>query len=199
MFAIIQDAIKSKSKKYYFPISTIDDIGVRVVIDKTHLIIESNSINSLMGDELDNTRLGMFAIQEKNNDFDEEMFNKMNTILRELVFDKFMGKFVIGNIGDEEQTYITEREYIIGLNNPKIKVEEKYSECCACFCNTTTKSKCKHFICIPCADKIPEYHCGECGYEDDSYYDNCCDNEGCGMKRCPICRETLFINRYNIS
>jgi len=190
MFAIIQDAIKSKSKSYVFPISKIDDIGVRVVIDKRNLHIESNSINSLMYDNLDNTQLGVFNIQELNNDFDEEMFVKMNTILKELVFDKFMGKFITGNIGDEEQKYITEREYIIGLNNPKIKINEKYSECCVCLCNTTTKSKCKHTICIPCADKIQEYYCENCDEDGD------CDNEGCGMKRCPICRETLFINKY---
>jgi len=193
MFAIIQDAIKSKSKRYYFPISMIDDIGVRVVVNKRHLEIESNSINSLMGDDDDgdivDTQLGMFPIQELNDDFNEEMFDKMNTILRELVFDKFIGKFVIGNVGNEEQKYITEREYIIGLNNPKITVIEKYNECCVCFCNTTTKTKCKHFICIPCADLMDEYDCGECG-------GNCCDKDSCGMKRCPICRETLYINKY---
>ena len=44
MFAIIQDAIKSKSKKYTFPISTIDDIGVRVVVDKLHLEITSKQM-----------------------------------------------------------------------------------------------------------------------------------------------------------
>jgi len=191
MFAIIQDAIKSKSKSYVFPISKIDDIGVRVVIDKRNLHIESNSINSLMYDNLDNTQLGVFNIQELNNDFDEEMFVKMNTILKELVFDKFMGKFITGNIGDEEQKYITESEYIIGLNNPKIKVFEKYNECCVCLCNTTTKSKCKHTICIPCADKIQEYYCENCD-EDGGV----CNTEGCSMKRCPICRETLFINKY---
>lgn len=190
MFAIIQDAIKSKSKKYIFPISTIDDIGVRVEISKKHLEIESNSIHSLMYGDFGNTQLGLFPIQELNDDFNEEMFAKMNTILKELVFDKFMGKFAIGNIGEEEQKYITEKEYIIGLNNPKIKVVEKYSECCVCLCNTTTISKCKHSICIPCADKIEEYHCGECDIDGD------CDNEGCAMKRCPICRETLFINKY---
>ena len=188
MFAIIQDAIKSKSKKYSFPISTIDGIGVRVEISKRHLEITSNSINSLMYDDIDMTQLGLFPIQELNNDFTEEMFAKINTILEKLVFDKFMGKFRT-EVGDEEQKYITEKEYIIGLNNPKIKVEEKYSECCACFCNTMTKTKCKHFICIPCADKIEEYHCGECDGDG-------CDNESCGMKRCPICRETLFINKY---
>ena len=191
MFAIIQDAIKSPSKKYYFPISTIDGIGVRVEINKRHLEIESNSINSLMyGDDFGNSQLGLFPIQELNKDFTEEMFVKMNTILETLVFDKFIGKFRT-EVGEEEQKYITEKEYIIGLNNPRIIVEEKYSECCVCLCNTMTKSKCKHFICIPCADKIEEYHCGEC---DKDHGD--CDNEGCCMKRCPICRETLFINKY---
>ena len=63
MFAIIQDAIKSKSKKYIFPISSIDDIGVRVEISKRHLEIESNSINSLMYDDFGNTQLGVFLIQ----------------------------------------------------------------------------------------------------------------------------------------
>ena len=190
MFAIIQDAIKSKSKKYTFPISTIDDIGVRVVVDKLHLEITSSGINSLMYDNIDATQLGVFLIQENDKDFDEEKFVKVNTILKELVFDKFMGKFITGNIGDEEQKYITEREYIIGLNNPKIKVDEKYNECCVCLCNTTTKSKCKHTICIPCADKVQDYYCGDCDIDGD------CDNEGCGMKRCPICRETLYINKY---
>ena len=190
MLAIIQDAIKSNSKKYLFPISTIDDIGVRVNVNKKYLEIESNSINSLIcGGDIDNTPLGMFPIQENYEDFNEKMFVKMNTLLEKLVFDKFMGKFRT-EVGNEEQKYITEREYIIGLNNPKIKVEEKYGECCVCLCNTTTKSKCKHSICIPCADKIEEYHCGECDNDAD------CDNEGCCMKRCPICRETLFINRY---
>ena len=191
MFTIIQDAIQSKSKKYIFPISSIDDIGVRVIIDKTHLEITSNSINSLMYDDIDMTQLGLFPIQELNDDFNEEMFVKIDTILKELVFDKFMGKFIIGNIGDEEQKYITEKEYIIGLNNPKIKVDEKYSECCVCLCNTTTKPKCKHTICIPCADKIQEYYCENCD-EDGGV----CNNEGCSMKRCPICRESLFINKY---
>jgi len=191
MFAIIQDAINSKSNKYIFPISTIDDIGVRVVINKEKLKIESNSIYSLKYDNFNNAPLGVFPIQELNDDFTEEMFVKMNTILKELVFDKFMGKFITGNIGDEEQKYITEREYIIGLNNPKIKINEKYSECCVCLCNTTTKSKCKHTICIPCADKIQEYYCENCD-EDGGI----CDTEGCGMKRCPICRETLYINKY---
>ena len=189
MFAIIKDAIQSPSKKYYFPISTINGVGVRVEINKKYLEIESDSINSLMYGDIDMTQLGIFLIQERNQDFTEETFAKMNTILETLVFDKFMGKFRT-EVGDEEQKYITEREYIIGLNNPKIKVEEKYSECCACFCNTMTKSKCKHSICIPCADQIKEYHCGECDEDAD------CDNEGCGMKRCPICRETLYINKY---
>jgi hypothetical protein len=87
-------------------------------------------------------------------------------------------------------------EYIIGLNNPKIKVDEKYSECCVCLCNTTTKSKCKHTICIPCADKIQEYYCEKC--DEDRGVEYYCDTEGCGMKRCPICRETLFINKYYV-
>lgn len=188
MFAIIKDAIKSPSKKYCFPISTINSIGVRVEINKTHLEITSNSINSLMSDNIDMTQLGIFFIQPLSQGFDEESFVKVNTLLEKLVFDKFMGKFRT-EVGDEEQKYITEREYIIGLNNPNIKVEEKYSECCVCFCNTMTKSRCKHSICIPCADKIEEYYCGECDGEVG------CD-EGCSMKRCPICRETLYINKY---
>lgn len=135
MFAIINDAIKSNSKKYIFPISTIDGIGVRVNVNKKYLEIESNSINSLIcGGDIDNTPLGMFPIQDKYDDFNEEMFVKMNTILEKLVFDNFIGKFRT-EVGNEEQKYITEREYIIKLNNPKIKVKEIYSECCVCFCS----------------------------------------------------------------
>ena len=186
MFAIIQDAIKSKSKKYNFPISSIDDIGVRVEITKTHLVILSNSINCC---DMDNTLLGCFYIQEhetRHIDFNEEHLVKVNTILEKLVFNKFMGKFKT-EVEDEEPKYITEKEYVIGLNNPKIKVMEKYSECCVCLCNTMSKTKCKHFICIPCADKIEEWYCGECD-------DGECNDEDCSMKRCPICRQTLTIN-----
>lgn len=65
MFAIINDAIKSNSKKYIFPISTIDGIGVRVNVNKKYLEIESNSINSLIcGGDIDNTPLGMFPIRK---------------------------------------------------------------------------------------------------------------------------------------
>ena len=189
MLAIIQNDIKNTNdKRYILPVDYIEGVNVSIEITNNELILRSREV---INSEYNPVFLGMFTLVECKDKmfrkFDPQSLTNMETLLDAIEFDKFTGKFVLGGRGDEERKCIVEKEYIVNLNKPKLKLIEKYSECCVCLENTMTKTECKHYICIPCADKIQLYVCGGCDGQD------CCDDNDCGHKICPLCRDRLRI------
>ena len=190
MLAVIQNDIETTNdKRYILPVDYIEGVNVSIEITNNDMIFRSSEITN---NEYNHKCLGMFQLVKGKNvqcrKFDRQSLTNMETLLDAVEFDKFAGKFVLGTKGDEERKCIVEKEYIVNLNKPKLKLKEKYGECCVCLENTTTKTECKHYVCIPCADKIKLFVCGECDGQD------CCDDEDCGHKICPLCRAKLFIN-----
>jgi hypothetical protein len=94
-------------------------------------------------------------------------------ILNHLVFDKAMGTFTIPSEKSKSMLSFCEA---FGITNPAIK--SHLDTCCVCYEKTSTKTSCEHILCIPCWSSIKRTESEDSDYE---------------TKKCPICRQELFI------
>jgi len=100
-------------------------------------------------------------------------------LIPQLTFDKFNGKLI------EKKEMIDFSTIFTCFENIE-QIEMEYNKCSCCFEKTKTKTKCNHYLCIECWDKIERIYCEECNEGEDD-----CENEDCGQKRCPICRKDI--------
>ena len=94
-------------------------------------------------------------------------------ILNHLVFDKAMGMFIIPSEKSKSMLSFCEA---FGITNPAIK--SNLDTCCVCYEKTSTKTSCDHILCIPCWSLVKRTES---------------ENSDCETKKCPICRQDLFI------
>jgi len=104
-------------------------------------------------------------------------------VVRELVislrFDAYLGQFVSINDCDHQKVMSEFMELFTGIDTVSCKIPN--DQCCICFENTRTKSKCNHSICMLCVSKIVPIptNCEEL---------ECMEYE----ILCPICRADLL-------
>ena len=96
-------------------------------------------------------------------------------ILNKIVFDKCIGEFILPESPKKNAAALLFCEEF-GVTNPAVKT--KLYTCCVCYDKTITRTSCDHVLCIPCWSSIKR--------TDDA--EDCCDS-----KKCPICREQLYI------
>lgn len=182
------------------PIKTIDGILVDVciracnryvelVITSPHILVRTEGVfdtNELVFNKI---YLNHFRIQYKNGekikllDF-ERAFINMNNVLKELKFDKIQCCFeneqeTKNKASFYEQQYKMELAFAcVFENNTNLKEHENHcQECSVCYEKTKTLTFCEHSLCVCCWDKLAEV-------ED--------EDEG-QVRKCPICRETLYM------
>lgn len=90
--------------------------------------------------------------------FDKLKKAKFNKYLCCLEYDEITNEINIDNLLCE---------YLMIDTDNKFKI--KGDDCCVCMERTITKTRCNHFICLPCFQKIK-------------------------IRKCPICRDDLLIN-----
>jgi hypothetical protein len=178
----------NSNKTYQFDIDEIENIKIFVVIEhEQYLRIRARNIINCNECAVIYTK----RILEKNEKiYTEVHLDKIIDILNNLKFDKIKGEFYLSNI-DKPTTIeeLNEKNKFYKKLNSNIKVIKIYDECSICFEYTICKSKCGHFCCFPCWNKIDEYYCEECKKNED-----CCGDDFCGKQRCPVCRQGLTIN-----
>jgi len=194
MLAQINSAIAKNNKKYNFDIESIDNIQVFVNIEnQQYLRIKARNIERWV-DEYDTELVSLYC--EKILGVDEKIYTeahleKIIHILNNIKFNRLTGKFYLNNEDEENVTIEALEEQIRFYKklNSNIKVRKTYENCSVCFDPTMCKSKCDHYLCYPCWNKISEYVCDECQENDDKG----CDDETCCHQRCPTCRQLLVV------
>jgi len=174
-----------------FPIKKICGMEVCVSL-KFHttyinLLIESSKIFSKDNDGNFNEQtlywkeLLKFIGRPSLEDYETALKN-LNEILKNLKFNKFIGKFVT------EESYDTFDFWNIILGD-NLHIELSYGMCCIChdITKSTSYNCCKKPLCYECWNKLTECRCDMC----DENPDCDCENTTCGDLKCPLCRCSL--------
>ena len=190
MLAQINSTIDNINENYNFDIESIDDMSVFVIIENKDLRIIARNIDQCIGDG-DTKPVSLYwekilGVGERT--YTEVHLEQIVTILNNIKFNKVIGKFYLnGNVNNTIEA-LEEKNKFYKKFNSNIKVRKTYDDCSICFEPTMCKSKCEHYLCYPCWDKIDSYYCDECKEDEE----NICDDETCNHQRCPICRQLLL-------
>ena len=190
MLAQINSTIDNINENYNFDIESIDDMSVFVIIENKDLRIIARNIDQCIGDG-DTKPVSLYwekilGVGERT--YTEVHLEQIVNILNNIKFNKVIGKFYLnGNVNNTIEA-LEEKNKFYKKFNSNIKVRKTYDDCSICFEPTMCKSKCEHYLCYPCWDKIDSYYCDECKEDDE----NICDDETCNHQRCPICRQLLL-------
>ena len=172
---------RHKKLFYKFPIQKMFDISVNIYVEinniSTKFKIDASNVyyTDCDGDVEHETLFYNYENYEDKVDY-IKFAKYIFELIPKLKFDKFNSNFVENDIEDGTFLCFEKIEHIKMI----------YEPCCVCKENTTKKTGCGHTLCIECWDKIKYKYC-ECR----GHYD--CDNEddGCGIKPCPICRQSI--------
>jgi hypothetical protein len=170
------------SSSLKMPIESIDELPVNVVLRtsrrprcnisisseyymnyETYLIIESNKIVNSNFEYEDSSFVTYYSILLHSLNSTKEMIDinyfinviiKFKSVLKEIYFNKFFGKFYCKKmdkinfnlIGEEFKGLFDE------INNSNIKLH--FEECCVCNELTMIKTPCNHYLCYPCWEQI---------------------------------------------
>ena len=191
MLAQINHSLEKYNGNYSFDIVKIDNMDVFVKISNKHLYLEARNIErSFDGDN--EVLYGERILAPNESVCNDGHLEKLIEMFNNLKFNKFRGKFYLNDDdhGNIKLNEIKEQEEFYKKLNSNVEVRKTYENCPICFEPTMCKSRCGHFCCYVCWNKLEDYYCDDCRDSDDICCD--CDEIECGGKRCPICRKKLM-------
>lgn len=87
-----------------------------------------------------------------------EQFCTMISGLKEMKFSVLLGEFQ--NPTKINKSVLYQRRLMPMFHHPNIEME--YSDCCVCFEATYSQTRCKHYLCMRCTQRLKSEICPVC-------------------------------------
>jgi hypothetical protein len=177
----------NKGSPITLPINCIDEIPVEIKVHWAYINFKTCPAKAVMAINMESTefldakdddgceqyRIGHYSEEININVIvtPQQMEEFVTKVLEEFRFDVFDGKFTCE---PEAQRAQKAKRCEILKKNKRLAIGG--GECSVCYVPTTTRTNCKHSVCIPCLSKIEHTRA-----EDD-------DEK---ILRCPMCRDSV--------